>query len=59
MTVRELNRGQLAQLKTDYYIQRHGEGISLDEICEIDNIVSDDEVYEHYCDVCFTVDDFF
>lgn len=59
MTVRELNKEQLAQLKQDYFVQRHGENISYEELANIDNLVSDNEVFDYYGDVYFTKEDFF
>ena len=59
MTVRELSREQLEILKQDYFVQRHGENISYEELANIDNLVSDDEVFEYYGDVWFVEEDFF
>ena len=59
MTVRELSREQLEQLKQDYFVQRYGENISYDELANIDKLVGDDEVFDYYGDVYFTKEDFF
>lgn len=59
MTVRELSREQLEILKQDYFVQRHEEGISYEEMVNIDNLVSDDEVFDYYGDVWFVEEDFF
>lgn len=59
MTVRELSKEQLVQLKQDYFVQRHGGNISYEELANIDKFVSDDEVFDYYGDVYFTKEDFF
>ena len=63
MTVRELNREQLKQLKIDYLSEMYendGESGSLSygEIACIDLIVSDDEIYRRYIYTVFVEDDF-
>lgn len=57
MTVYELNRDQLQELKARYY-QGAGEDLSYDELANIDNLVSDREVYSYYCNFSFSPDDF-
>jgi hypothetical protein len=57
MTVYELNRDQLQELKVRYY-QGAGEDLSYDEIVNIDNLVSDREVYSYYRNFSFSPDDF-
>ena len=71
MTVRELNREQLIELKENYVTNLVNEGlfrevfdVNYDEPCygfmsEIDNIVSDETVFRYYDGVTFTDDDFF
>ena len=58
MTVKELNRAQLLQLKANYYEEHHPEGVSYGELADIDNLVSDEEVVEAYDGVDFVEDDF-
>ena len=58
MTVKELNRDQLIELKTTYYMNNH-ENVSWGELADIDELVSDEEVYNEYDYITFTADDFF
>ena len=57
MNVRELNREQLEELKVTYYAGKHGD-ISYGEIVKIDELVSDEEVFEEYTGTIFTEEDF-
>lgn len=62
MTVYELNHDQLSQVKVNYYTNDLDEPngpLSYGDLIDIDNIVSDDEVYDAYDGVDFTEDDFF
>lgn len=62
MTVYELNNEQLQQVKVNYYTNDLDEPngpLSYGDLLDIDDIVSDDEVYEAYAGVVFTEDDFF
>ena len=59
MTVYDLNRDQLAELKQRYYADKTGEDLSYDEIYRIDELVSDHEIYEAYEGTDFVNDDFF
>lgn len=59
MTVYELNRDQLEELKQRYYMDHVNENPSYGELAEIDDLVSDEEVYEEYAGTDFVVDDFF
>lgn len=62
MTVTELNRNQLEQLKVDYYDtclqETFGQSISMSEICMIDKIVTDEEIFESFSDTEFVEEDF-
>ncbi len=58
MKVQELNRVQLEELKQRYYTEKN-ENVSYGELADIDNIVSDKEIFEEYEGVEFTEDDFF
>lgn len=61
MTVRELNRDQLIELKGRYIDDRNaekGEGTSYQEYAEADSLVSDDEIFVAYDGTEFVEDDF-
>lgn len=58
MTVQELNRDQLEQLKRHYYEEMHPEGVSYGELAAVDELVSDTEVMEHFAGVEFVEEDF-
>ncbi len=58
MKVNELNKNQLEELKERYYTERN-ENVSYGELANIDNLVSDKEIFEEYKDVYFVEDDFF
>lgn len=58
MSVTELTRDQLIELKQHYYCGRN-ESVSWGELAEIDNIVTDEEVFEEYGGTYFVEDDFF
>lgn len=57
MDVRELNSEQLEKLKVNYYAERH-EDMSYDDIVNINNLVSDEEVFKAYAGMVFTEEDF-
>ena len=59
MKVSDLNSDQLIQLKQRYFIEQHGEPPTLQELIEIDDIVSDGEIMEEFADCEFHEDDFF
>ena len=60
MTVKELSREQLTELKQSYYCNevREGEGVSYGELATIDELVSDEEVFDFYDGTYFVDDDF-
>ena len=58
MSVKELTREQLIELKQRYYIERN-ENVSYGELADIDNLVSDNEVFEEYEHITFVEKDFF
>lgn len=64
MTVRELNKKQLNELKQNYATQLvecgkdEVSGISYDELIESENI-SDEVIFNHYDGINFTSEDFF
>ena len=61
MKVTELTPGQLNELKQSYYcnVLHEGEGVSYGELADIDNLVSNDEVFAYYAGTEFVEDDFF
>lgn len=62
MRVTELSRDELTELKTRYYsdlLDQRGETPSYGELSAIDELVTDEEVYQEYADVDFVKEDFF
>jgi hypothetical protein len=62
MTVYELNRDQLIELKQAYITEKNdevGEGTSWAEIAAVDDVISDKEIFERYEGYTFTNDDFY
>lgn len=57
MTVFDLNREQLAQLKQDYLLDNHPY-VSWGELDDVDALVSDETVYNAFSGVEFSEDDF-
>lgn len=58
MTVYQLNRDELVELKQRYYFQLHNKDISYDEQAFIDKLVTDEEIYREYKNTIFSSDDF-
>lgn len=58
MKVNELGRTQLIELKERYYISKN-ENVSYGELANIDNIITDKEIFEQYEGIEFVEDDFF
>lgn len=58
MTVYELTREQLMQLKQAYYEEQHPEGVSYGELADIDELVTDEEIQAEYDGIMFSEDDF-
>lgn len=61
MTVYDLNRDQLEELKQHILCERYderGETPSWGELADVDDIISDEEVYEEYGGTYFSPDDF-
>ena len=58
MSVYELNKNQLIELKQNYLFKRD-ENISYDKLLDADIIVSDEEIFNEYGNVEFSEDDFF
>lgn len=59
MSVEELPREALQELKQRYYAEKYDKDLSYGELADIDDIVSDDEVFDEYGGTSFTEDDFF
>ncbi len=59
MTVYDLNRDQLIELKQRYLADAAGRDLSYGELADADSIVTDEEVYNYYAGTEFVVDDFF
>lgn len=59
MTVYDLNRDQLAELKARYYQDKVGYDLSYEELANIDAYVTDSEIYTEYAGIEFSPDDFF
>ena len=57
MSVKELTREQLIELKQRYYTERN-ENVSYGELADIDNLVSDNEIFEEYGYITFVEEDF-
>jgi len=57
MQVTELTRDQLTQLKQNYYCQKN-ENVSMSELASVDDLVSDDEIFEAYGGTTFVDDNF-
>ena len=62
MTIKELTRDQLTQVKQRYYTQKidaeQGAGVSYMELATINELVSDAEIFEAFAGVEFVPDDF-
>lgn len=57
MSVYKLTREQLCELKENYLYSQN-ESVSMGELMAIDDIVSDETVFEEYSATSFTDDDF-
>ena len=57
-SVKELSREELIELKQSYYTGKH-KNVSWGELAEIDNLVSDEEIFKEYADTEFVDEDFF
>ena len=58
MTVKELNRDELIELKQHYYSEKH-KNVSYGELVAINELVTDNEIFKKYENIEFTLDDFF
>lgn len=59
MTVYDLNRDQLTELKQRYYAELTGRDLSYEELANIDFYITDYDVQREFEGVDFVVDDFF
>lgn len=62
MSVHELSSEQLTELKQNYYCEmaaQEGAGVSYGELADIDELVSDEEVFQEYEGTEFSTEDFF
>lgn len=59
MTVYDLNRDQLVELKQQYLTNFSGEEPSYEELANADEIITDEQIYRYCEDITFTPDDFF
>ena len=57
MSVFELSKNQLIDLKQNYLCEVQ-KNVSYGELCDVDNIVSDEEIFSEYGNVEFSKDDF-
>lgn len=57
MKVTELNRNQLIQLKQSYLTSKQ-DSVSWGELAEVDELVTDAEIFKEYAGINFVEDDF-
>jgi len=57
MTVKELSRDQLIELKQNYYCSKH-KSVSWGELAQIESLVSDKTIIKEYACYDFVDDDF-
>jgi len=58
MTVYQLNRDEITELKQRHYSNNHS-NFSYEEMALIDTLVTDEEIYQEYEGTIFSIDDFF
>ena len=58
MNVKKLNRSQLEELKQNHYTSVN-DSVSYSELANINELISDEEIFKLYSHVCFSKDDFF
>ena len=61
MNVEELSPNQFTELKQSYYcnVVKADEPVSWGELCDIDKLVTDEEVRDYYSGTHFVTEDFF
>lgn len=57
MTVKELNRDQMVQLKQDYLVEIRGD-VSYGELADADKLVTDAQMFDYYGGIDFVPEDF-
>lgn len=57
MTVKELNRDQLVQLKQDY-LTKNDKNVSYGELADANDLVDDETIFDEYGNTIFSSDDF-
>lgn len=57
MNIKELTREQLQQVKQHYYMENN-ESVSWGELADIDELVSDEEIFKEYGHITFVEEDF-
>lgn len=58
MSVKELSREQLIELKAMFYAENNN-NVSWGELANVDELVSDETIFNEYSGTIFTNDDFF
>lgn len=58
MTVKELSKDELSELKQNYLIE-NGQQVSYGMLADVNSLVTDERMYEEYEGVDFVPDDFF
>ena len=60
MNVRELNENQLIELKQYHLVNvvNEDKGTFWSELGDVNETITDEEIYEHYDNTCFTEEDF-
>ena len=59
MNVKDLSREQLTELKQHYYMNVLENDISYYEMALINELVTDEEIFDYYSSTTFSNDDFF
>lgn len=57
MTVKELNRDQMVQLKQDYLVEIRGD-VSYGDLADADKLVTDAQMFDYYGGIDFVPEDF-
>lgn len=58
MNVKELSREELTELKQNYYSSKN-DNVSYEELSKINELVTDEEIFDEYAGTVFTSQDFF
>lgn len=57
MSIYDLNRNQLSELKANYLNEKNS-SVYWSEICDADSLVSDEQIISEYGNTIFSEDDF-